>query len=314
MPDALAYYLNKIKKLRIDRAHGKPALHKPTLLLTVLDLIEQGEVIENKILPVPQLVDTYLKYTSRIGLVPPRPFLPFFHLKSSGFWHLHARRGQETLFAVINQFKSMSQVAQVIAFASLDEDLFLLFLKPETREVIRQAIIETYFGEQGEIVRTIVNENHQVSQLEEILLRQATQKVPIAQKEIPETPLRSVAFRGVIMRLYNYTCAACRLRVITLNGASAVDAAHIIPFSESHDDGIGNGLALCKLHHWAFDVGMIAIDDRYKILVSPAFEEESSKEMSIKALGGRGIMLPPQKPFFPALHSVRWHRNNKFQG
>jgi putative restriction endonuclease len=148
--------------------------------------------------------------------------------------------------------------------------------------------------------------------IEEILLQQAQQKTSPAQQEIPETPLRSAAFRGVIMRLYDYTCAACQLRIITLNGASAVDAAHIIPFSESHDDGIGNGLALCKLHHWAFDAGLIAIDDHYKLMISPAFEEKGCEALLLKNLQTRKILLPPQRPFFPSLHSMRWHRHHKF--
>ncbi len=313
MPDALTYYCNKVQKLRIDRSHGTPALHKPILLLAVLDLIEQGEIVENKITPSPQLVDAFLNYSSRIGLMTLRPFLPFYHLASSGFWHLHARPEQEVVLAATTKFNSMPQLAQVVAFASLDEDLLVLLLNSETREVIRQAIIKTYFGNQSEIIQAVVNENQQISNIEEILLQQAQQKKSLAQKEIPETPLRSAAFRGVIMKLYNYTCAACHLRIITLSGASAVDAAHIVPFSESHDDGIGNGFALCKLHHWAFDTGIIAVDDRYQLLVSSAFEESGSKEMLIKSLGGRKIVLPEQKPFFPSLHSVRWHRSNKFQ-
>ncbi|MEW6126193.1 MAG: HNH endonuclease [Acidobacteriota bacterium] len=207
----------------------------------------------------------------------------------------------------------MPQLAQVVAYASLDEDLFILYLKPETREIIRQTLIKTYFGNQSELVQAVVSENRQINNLEEMLIKQAEQKMLIRQKEIPETPLRSAAFRSVIMKLYDYTCAACCLRIITLNGTSAVDAAHIIPFSESHDDGIGNGLALCKLHHWAFDIGIIALDDRYKIMVSSAFEESGSKEMVIKSLRGKEIILPPQKPFFPSLHSIHWHRSHKFQ-
>jgi hypothetical protein len=75
------------------------------------------------------------------------------------------------------------------------------------------------------------------------------------------------------MRLYDYTCSACRLRIITPDGRSAVDAAHIIPFSESYDDGIGNGLALCKLHHWAFDAGLLSLTDRHRLLIYNSFAE-----------------------------------------
>jgi putative restriction endonuclease len=52
--DVLTFYLSKITKLRIDRARGNPAPHKPLFLLAVIDLIEQG-VILDKIEPSPQL-------------------------------------------------------------------------------------------------------------------------------------------------------------------------------------------------------------------------------------------------------------------
>lgn len=312
MPDALTHYLNKIQKLRIDRASGKPASHKPILLLTVIDLIEQGAIQKNRIEPSSQLVEGFLKYWNLLSNEIARIYLPFFHLKSSGFWHLHAKRGQESLVSTIHQFKSMSQLASIVSHASLDEDLFVLLLKPDTREIIRQTIIETYFPEQSQIIHAVINDNQQVNALENLLLKHAEKIKTIDNKIIPETPARSAAFRGVIMKLYDYTCAVCHLRIITLDGASAVDAAHIIPFAISHDDGIGNGFALCKLHHWSFDNGLISLDDKYKLIVSTAFEEKGHKAMLLKTLQSQTILLPKQKPFFPSIHSLRWHREKKF--
>lgn len=312
MPDALTYYLNKIQKLRIDRASGKPAPHKPLLLLTVIDLIEQGAIQKNRIVPSPQLVESFLKYWNLLSNESARVYLPFFHLRSSRFWHLYPKLEQENLLATIHQFKSMSQLASVVSHASLDEDLFVLLLKPDTREVIRQAIIETYFPEQTEIIRGVISETQQVNTLENLLLQHAEEARKIDEKIIPKTPQRSAAFRGVIMKLYDYTCSVCRFRIITLDGASVVDAAHIIPFTISHDDGIGNGFALCKLHHWAFDNGLISLDDKYKLIVSTAFEEKGHKAMLLKTLQSQIILLPKQKPFCPSLQSIRWHREKKF--
>jgi len=312
MPDVLTFYLNKIQKLRIDRARGKPAPHKPILLLTVIDLIEQGAIQKNRIEPSPQLVEGFLKYWNLLSNELARVYLPFFHLKSSGFWHLRAKRGQEGLLSTIHQFKSMTQLASVISHTSLDEDLFVLLLKPDTREIIRQAIIKTYFPEQAEIICAVISDNQQVNALENLLLQQAEKIKTFDNKIIPETPQRSAAFRGVIMKIYDYTCAVCRLRIITLDGASAVDAAHIIPFAISHDDGIGNGFALCKLHHWTFDNGLISLDDKYELIVSTAFEEKGHKAMLLKMLQSQTILLPKQKSFFPSLNSLRWHREKKF--
>jgi putative restriction endonuclease len=153
MPDILTFYSNQFRKLRIDRARGNPAPHKPLLLLAVIDLIEQGAIHENKIEPSPQLVESFLKYWNLLSIEKPRIFLPFYHLKSDKFWHLHAKRGQENLLATIHQFKSMSQLANIVDFASLDEDLFLLLHKAEAREAMRKTIIETYFFDKTELFR-----------------------------------------------------------------------------------------------------------------------------------------------------------------
>jgi putative restriction endonuclease len=207
----------------------------------------------------------------------------------------------------------MSQLVSVVSHASLNEDLFVLLLKPDTREMIRQTIIETYFHESADSIRGVIDENHQVSAIEKMLLKRAEEAKAINEKIIPATPQRSKAFRGVIMNLYNFTCVACRLRIITLDGKTAVDAAHIIPFEISRDDGIGNGLALCKLHHWAFDNGLISLDDEYKLIVSSAFEESGQESFLLRKLRDKTILLPKQKPFFPSLYSVHWHRKKWFQ-
>src|SRR4028118_179275 len=104
MPDTLTFYAGKFGKIRIDRARGSPAPHKPLLLLAVIDLIEQGAILENKIEPSPQLVESFLKYWNLLSIEKPRIFLPFYHLKSDKFWHLHAKQGQENLLAK-TQFK-----------------------------------------------------------------------------------------------------------------------------------------------------------------------------------------------------------------
>ena len=309
---SIEFYVNKIKSLRTYRSEGQAAPYKPILLLTVIDLIENGEITKNQIIPSPQLVEGFLRYWNLFGTENPRIYRPFFHLKSGGFWHLYAKPGYESILATTRRFDSMSQFLNVVSFATLDEDLFLILLKLETREAIRQAIIETYFADKAELIESIIVENRQINTIENVLLQTAENRKILNTKEIPETPARSAAFRRVIMQLYNYTCAVCRLRILTLDGASGVDAAHIIPFSISHDDGIGNGLALCKLHHWAFDKGLVSIDDKFCLIISAAFEESGDEAFLLNRYRSRSILLPKQKPFFPALSTIRWHRTNKF--
>jgi putative restriction endonuclease len=305
LPDRLTFYLHKIQKLRIDRSRDTPAPHKPVLLLAVIDLIEQGTISVNRIEPSPQLVETYLSYFAQVGAGLPRPYLPFYHLKTSGFWHLHAQPDQQNTLAATKAFTSMSQLAGVVAYASFDDELFALLLEPETRELIRQTIIDAHLSTHRTAIESIFQTSQQITDVARLLERQAEEQTVIA---IPPSPVRSAAFRREIMRLYNYTCAACRLRIITLDGKTAVDAAHIVPFAASHDDSIGNGIALCKLHHWAFEYGLILLDDNLHLLVSENFDEQSPPAFLLRNLHSSLIHLPTKKPYQPSLQAVRQHR------
>ncbi len=71
-----------------------------------------------------------------------------------------------------------------------------------------------------------------------------------------------------------------------------VDACHIIPLGESYYDTITNGIALFPNLHRAFDRGLIAIDNNYKVVVSKTFKEEVTN-YSIRIFEGQEIMLPP---------------------
>lgn len=312
MSNVLTYYLNKIERLRIDRSHGIPAPHKPILLLAVTDLIEEGAITNNKIELSPQLVESFLKYWYLVHLDKPRIFLPFFHLKSDKFWHLYAKAGNEQLLATTKQINSMTHLASIVAFANLDENLFLLLHRADAREVIRQKIIEVYFPEQAEKFRLAISENQEINSIENLLLKEAEKKTPDTSKVVTDTPKRNIAFRRAIIKLYDYTCAACRLRIITLDGETAVEAAHIFPFAQSFDDSIGNGLALCPLHHWSFDKGLFSIEDNYKMIVSTNFEESGDEAFLLRSLQSREIYLPKEKPFRPSLTMIRWHRQNAF--
>jgi putative restriction endonuclease len=67
--------------------------------------------------------------------------------------------------------------------------------------------------------------------------------------------LHQLGFRHRVLRAYRESCAMCRLHHPDL-----LDAAHILP--DTHPGGeplTSNGLALCKLHHAAFDRNIVGI-------------------------------------------------------
>lgn len=78
------------------RAKGGPAPHKPLLLLLVLKLAEKGELAET--LPLtPELAFRFATFYSVVvhrRSQRPDVRMPFYHLRSEGFWRSLDERGQ----------------------------------------------------------------------------------------------------------------------------------------------------------------------------------------------------------------------------
>ena len=308
--DTLEKYVQKMKRLRIDRAH-KDAPHKPLLLLAVIEMIEQGQIQENKIYFSPALAETVMKYWMEVTDRKFNIALPFFHLKSGGFWHLHPNPGQKKVLEGARQIRSISGVQEVIAYASLDDDLFVLLTDAGNREVIRQTLINTYFSNLKQKIESLIAERQEIGEYGQLLIQEVERPFSLQKPTAPipeETPIRSAGFRKAIMRLYKYTCAVCRLCIITMDGESATEAAHIIPFKISQSDDVRNGISLCKLHHWAFDTGLISLNTTYRIVVSRLIVEQGPMEWRLTKLRGKSILLPEQDQLYPAQNALDWHR------
>jgi putative restriction endonuclease len=67
--------------------------------------------------------------------------------------------------------------------------------------------------------------------------------------------LHQPVFRATVLRAYETRCAVCALR----HGA-LLDAAHIVPDrQEAGVAAVRNGLALCKIHHAAYDCHVLGV-------------------------------------------------------
>lgn len=98
-------------------------------------------------------------------------------------------------------------------------------------------------------------------------------------------------FRAKVILAYTEKCAICRL-----NHPELLDAAHIIPDSEEAGAAIvSNGLALCKIHHAAFDKNMMGISPDLKVHVNRRILEEVDGPMlkyGIQEMHGESISVP----------------------
>ena len=103
--------------------------------------------------------------------------------------------------------------------------------------------------------------------------------------------LHQVAFRERVLRAYAERCALCRLRHQEL-----LDAAHITPDGDAEGEPVvSNGVALCKLHHAAFDRFFFAIRPDYVIEARPSVLAESDGPMlvvGLQQIHGQQMHLP----------------------
>jgi len=112
------------------------------------------------------------------------------------------------------------------------------------------------------------------------------------------TRVHQQAFRVRVLAAYREQCSCCRLRHQEL-----LDAAHIIPDSEPEGEPVvSNGIALCKLHHAAFDGLFIGISPDHIIEVRRDILKESDGPMllhGLQGLSGKKIVLPHSQKLYP---------------
>lgn len=133
--------------------------------------------------------------------------------------------------------------------------------------------------------------------------------------------LRSRGFRQAVIQAYDFKCSICGLKIRSPNlSVWEVQAAHIVPNSFKGKDDVFNGLAMCHLHHWAFDVGWFTLSDNYIPEVSTQYKSLPSSFGSIGnhdligSLNSRNkpIYLPKNENIYPHQRSLQWHRQNIF--
>ena len=117
---------------------------------------------------------------------------------------------------------------------------------------------------------------------------------------------RDAKFRPAVLRAYGYKCAVCECAL------KLVDAAHIVSVSYPQStDEVTNGLALCRLHHGAFDNALLGVQSDYKVITNSDAEgrlRELRLDMGLREFKSRlpeSIALPISLEMRPVPENLR---------
>jgi putative restriction endonuclease len=116
-------------------------------------------------------------------------------------------------------------------------------------------------------------------------------------------------FRRTVLSSYNIRCCISGVEIPQL-----LTAGHIIPWSVSkaHRLNPENGLALCVLFDKAFDRGLMAIDDNFKVIYSSRVKSSANNFVKSALLRYEGLKITFPTRFCPKQEFLSWHRDNLF--
>ncbi|NBC04396.1 MAG: hypothetical protein GVY20_11920 [Bacteroidetes bacterium] len=315
-------YSDDIKLLlniNADRSHNwddstrGQAPHKPFLLLSIMDGIEQGWIPDNRIKLTQSLTETFFTYWNavmgedRITTIA----LPFFYMKSEPFWELIYKPDQKPY----KNSPSLGGLKKRLDYAILDSRIFEIMNTPVLSEQLRQRISATYFSPEAQAklsdIRTFNYQSYDYGKQLEAFAAEPFKIDHTSEEEIKyrtqRTQVRDAGFSKTVRSAYDYTCAVCRSKVITQGGSTLVDGAHIVPRSQRNNDDPRNGLALCKTHHWMYDQYLLTVTPSYKVQLSGWLKKEDNSVGDLWDYHGKEILYPSLDKYQPAAEALENH-------
>jgi len=300
----ISAYLRKVVRMRVAPTKFGPAPHKPVLVLTLIELIDKGLVADNKFFITPEFVATFKEnWALLVNTENNCDFSqPFHYLQSDGFWQVLKKDGKQ----LNGHIKSILTLIEEVDYAFIDEALFQIWCQPENRQKFNVAMLTKYFPGKAELFFQAKNKRGSwFNEIENGILNEPAEPYLPVQEDEDLAFVRSATFQKVVLRVYNYTCCISGMRVIPMGNHSMIDACHIVPFSESGDNSINNGIALCPNLHRAFDRNLIVINQDYRVIVNENFHELENHQYSLRQFHGRKILLPEVVEYWPGRERLR---------
>jgi len=152
-----------------------------------------------------------------------------------------------------------------------------------------------------ELIESILTENFPESIIPEITAQLGLEFT------FRQVSKRDPNFRREVLRAYNYQCAICGFDLRMDDVSVGLEAAHI-KWKQFHGPcTVNNGLALCAIHHKAFDKGVIGISPDFRIMLSPALNGGNMVEKLFHCYLDKKINEVNNVNNHPSIDMLDWH-------
>ncbi len=141
-------YIELFSNLSTGIKNGRKLPHKAVLLLSILELVGSGTIKENRFELSKTIANcfatTWDSYLS--GAKIPSVWIPFWYMKSEPFWHFKASSDENELQNLLSfaGHPTVGQMRNVIKYAYVDEQLFVLLQNKQVCSTLANTLVETY--------------------------------------------------------------------------------------------------------------------------------------------------------------------------
>lgn len=157
-----------MRNLSVKVTRGVTAPHKAIMLISIIDLIKENKITSNAILPNETIAGTFKKNWNRFAdnkrefsIFKCSIWTPYWHMKNEPFWHFQTFDSKFNVDSIVpaGQTASIGAIRKHIRYAYLDSNLWELLQDQESREKIRQILIDTYKLQPIEDTPSVINDS-----------------------------------------------------------------------------------------------------------------------------------------------------------
>lgn len=142
----LSKTISMFQKLKTSKRNGRPAPHKAILLLSIMDLIEDGTVASPAIAYSKELETAFAynwsEYIGDDDTFKAIPETPFWYMNSEPFWTLQRNDGGD--ICDIRNTPTAGQLKGLKVYAEISPEIFKIMTFENNRIKLRQALCDEY--------------------------------------------------------------------------------------------------------------------------------------------------------------------------